>query len=62
MGIENCPHRTGIKGLILSGGQVVSGLSTEGEFIAAWGAARIVGKLDPRRERLVRSMRGKVEM
>jgi phytoene dehydrogenase-like protein len=62
LGIENLPHRTGIKGLLLAGGQVISGLGTEGAFIAAWGAARIAGKMDPRRERLVRSMRGKVEL
>lgn len=61
LGVENLPHRTGIKGLILSGGQVVSGLGTEGELIAAWGAARVAGKVDPGRERLVRSMRNKVE-
>ncbi len=62
LGIENMVHRTGIKGLLLSGNQVISGLGTEGELIAAWGAARIAGKMDPRRERLVRSMRAKVEM
>jgi phytoene dehydrogenase-like protein len=61
LGVENLPHRTGIKGLILSGSQVVSGLGTEGELIAAWGAARVAGKVDPGRERLVRSMRNKVE-
>jgi phytoene dehydrogenase-like protein len=61
LGVENLPHRTGIKGLILSGSQVVSGLGTEGELVAAWGAARVAGKVDPRRERLVRSMRSKVE-
>lgn len=62
LGVGNWPYRTGIKGLLLSGDQVVSGLGTEGELLAAWGAARIAGKMDPRRERLVRSMRAKVEM
>jgi phytoene dehydrogenase-like protein len=62
LGIENLPHRSGIKGLLMAGSQVVSGLSTEGEFVAGWGAARIAAKMDPRRERLVRSMRSKVEM
>jgi phytoene dehydrogenase-like protein len=61
LGVENLPHRTGIKGLILSGSQVVSGLGTEGELLAGWGAARVAGKVDPGRERLVRSMRNKVE-
>lgn len=62
LGVENLSYRTGIKGLLLSGDQVISGIGVEGEFIAAWGAARIVGKMDPRRERLVRSMRSKVEI
>lgn len=62
LGIGAMPHRTGIKGLLLSGGQVVRGLSVEGEMLAAWGAARIVRKMDPRRERLVKSMRSKVEL
>ena len=60
--MENLPHRTGIKGLFLSGSQVISGLSTEGELLAGWGAARIAGKLDPTRQRVGRSMRNKVEL
>ncbi len=62
LGIENLPYRTGVKGLFLAGSQVVSGLGTEGELVAAWGAARIAGKMDPGRERIVRSMRSKVEV
>ncbi|MCP4675390.1 MAG: hypothetical protein GY854_07780 [Deltaproteobacteria bacterium] len=62
LGVESSPHRTGIKGLLMAGSQVVSGLGVEGELVAAWGAARIASKMDPRRERLVRSMRSKVEM
>lgn len=62
LGVGNLPHRTGIKGLLLAGDQVVSGLGLEGELLAGWGAARIAGKMDPRRERLLRSMRAKVEM
>lgn len=61
LGVEGFPHRSGIKGLILAGAQVVCGLGPEGELIAAWGAARIAAKIDPRRERLVRAMRSKVE-
>lgn len=61
-GVGIMPHRTGINGLLLSGGQVVSGLAAEGELLAAWGAARIAGRIDPGRERLVRSMRSKVEL
>jgi phytoene dehydrogenase-like protein len=62
LGTAALPHRTGIKGLLLSGDQMVSGLGTEGELLAAWGATRIACKMDPRRERLVKSMRSKVEM
>lgn len=62
LGVGNQPHRTGIKGLLLSGSQVVSGLGPEGELIAAWAAARITGRMDTRRERMVRSMRSKVEI
>jgi hypothetical protein len=61
LGVEGLPHRSGIKGLVLSGAQVVCGLGAEGELIAAWGAARLAGKVDPRRERLVRTMLDKVE-
>jgi phytoene dehydrogenase-like protein len=61
LGIEGLPHRSGIKGLLLSGAQVVCGLGAEGELIAAWGAARLAAKIDPRRERLVRAMLSKVE-
>jgi phytoene dehydrogenase-like protein len=62
LGVENLPHRTGIKGLIMSGNQVVSGLGIEGQFIAAWGAARIACKSDSRRERLLKSMKSRVEI
>ena len=62
LGIGNLPHRCGIKGLLLSGSQVVSSLGVEGEMLAGWGAARIAGKIDTRRERLVRSMRSKIEI
>jgi phytoene dehydrogenase-like protein len=62
LGVGILPHRTGIRGLLLAGSQVVSGLSVEGELLAAWGAARIAGRLDPGRERVVRSLRSKVEI
>jgi phytoene dehydrogenase-like protein len=62
LGIGGLPYRSGIKGLILSGMQVVRGIGMEGEMLAAWGAARIVRKMDPRRERLVKSMRSKIEL
>ena len=44
------------------GSQVISGLGTEGELLAALGAARIAGKMDPTKRRLVMSMRSKVEL
>jgi len=62
LGFEGLPHRTGIKGLFLSGSQVISGLGAEGELLAGWGAARIGGKMDPGKRRLVMSMRSKVEI
>jgi phytoene dehydrogenase-like protein len=62
LGIGGLPYRSGIKGLILCGAEVVRGIGVEGEMLAAWGAARIVRKMDPRRERLVKSMRTKIEL
>lgn len=62
LGIENLPHRTGVKGLLMAGAQVVSGLGIETDFIAGWGAAKIAGKMDPSRQRIVRTMRSRVEM
>ncbi len=62
LGAESLHYRSGIKGLLFSGSQVLTGLGSEGELLAAWGAARIAGKTDPKRERLVRSMRSKVEL
>lgn len=62
VGIEKSPHRTGIKGLLMAGSQVTCGLGVETDFIAAWGAAKIAGKMDPSRQRLARSMRSKVEI
>ncbi|MCK9462167.1 MAG: hypothetical protein M0R80_21280, partial [Proteobacteria bacterium] len=61
LGVEGLPYRSGVKGLVLAGSQVVCGLGTEGELIAAWGAARLAGKVDPHRERVVRAMLNKVE-
>jgi len=61
-GVGITPHRTGISGLLLSGGQVVAGLGVEGELLAARGAARVAGKIEPGRQRLVRSMRSKVDI
>jgi len=61
LGMENLTHRTGIKGLLLCGDQVVSGLGAEGEFIAAWGAAEIAGRMDPSRQKVVRAMRSKAD-
>lgn len=62
LGVESYPYRTGIKGLLFAGRYAVAGLGFEGEMIAAWGAARIAAKMDPRRERLVKAMRAKVEV
>ncbi len=62
IGIENLPHRTGIKGLLMAGAQVNTGLGIESELISGWGAARIAGKMDPTRQRIVRAMRSKIEI
>ncbi|MBN2717174.1 MAG: hypothetical protein JXX14_15080 [Deltaproteobacteria bacterium] len=62
IGIENIPHRTGIKGLLMAGEQVNTALGVESELISAWGAAKIVARMDPTRQRLVRAMRAKIEM
>jgi hypothetical protein len=62
LGFEGLHHRTGINGLFLSGSQVVSGLGAEGELLAGWGAARIGGRMDPGKRRLMMSMRSKVEI
>ncbi|MBN2802139.1 MAG: hypothetical protein JXR91_03495 [Deltaproteobacteria bacterium] len=60
LGIENNFHRTGIKGLILSGEQVLSGIPLEGAFIAAWGAAKIISKDDPAPQRITRSIKNRL--
>ncbi|MBN2528363.1 MAG: NAD(P)/FAD-dependent oxidoreductase [Deltaproteobacteria bacterium] len=62
IGTENLTHRTGIKGLLMSGTQVNVGLGSETDMLSAWGAAKIAGKMDPARQRLVRSMRAHIEM
>ncbi|MCK9522343.1 MAG: hypothetical protein M0R76_04765 [Proteobacteria bacterium] len=57
LGISALPYRTGIKGLLLCGEQVIAGLQLEGEFISAWGVARIISKADPSRRLLMRTLR-----
>jgi hypothetical protein len=50
LGVAGAPHATGIKNLILAGGENLPGLGREGEFVSAWGAARLIAGPQPRRE------------
>ncbi|HVV49768.1 MAG TPA: hypothetical protein VHO06_08925, partial [Polyangia bacterium] len=43
------PHATGIKNLLLCGRENLPGLGLEGELVAGWGAARLVGAAPVRR-------------
>lgn len=49
-GLAALPTRTPIQNLLLANEQVVPGLGIEGTMIAAWNAARIVGKGDAKRD------------
>ena len=49
-GLAALPTRTPIQNLLLANEQVVPGLGLEGTMIAAWNAARIVGKADAKRD------------
>ncbi|MDH5493485.1 MAG: hypothetical protein OEY14_16140, partial [Myxococcales bacterium] len=50
LGVCAMPVRMPIRRLLLCGRQVVPGLGMEGRLLAAWSAARIVTKADPRKE------------
>ncbi len=41
--VVGTPHATGIKNLLLVGRENLPGLGLEGELVASWGAARLVG-------------------
>lgn len=44
------PHATGIKNLLLASSENLPGLGREGEFVSAWGAARLIAGPRPKAE------------
>lgn len=56
LGVCGLPVETEVSGLLLAGRGVVPGLGVEGEFLAALGAARVVTRSDPSRERMRREL------
>ncbi len=62
LGVGGLSYRSGIKGLLLCGQTTVRGIGVEGDMLAALSASRIVRRMDPKRERIVKSMRTKIEM
>lgn len=54
--------RTGLEGLLTVAPSVMPTLGPEGELVAAWGAARLVTKTDPKRERMRRELWSKIEL
>jgi hypothetical protein len=55
-GLTALPTRTPITNLLLSNEQVVPGLGLEGTMLAAWSAARIVGRSDGRADAFRRGL------
>ncbi|MFW6050353.1 MAG: hypothetical protein ACODAU_04220 [Myxococcota bacterium] len=62
LGLGGMPVRTPIRRLLLCNGQVVPGLGTEGEFLAAWSAARVISKSDRKKAWMRRGRWTKVEI
>ncbi len=56
------PIRTALEGLLTVSPSVMPTLGAEGELISAWGAARLVTKTDPKRERMRRELWSKIEL
>lgn len=56
LGVCGLPLRTDIEGLLLASRHNVPGLGAEGEMLAALGAARLVTRSDPSRERMRREL------
>jgi hypothetical protein len=50
LAVAGTPHATGIKNLIVASGENLPGLGREGDFVSAWGAARLIAGPQPRRE------------
>ena len=47
--LAGLPHATGIKNLYVAGRENLPGLGVEGELVSAWGVARLVGGVNPKR-------------
>ncbi|MGZ3475406.1 MAG: hypothetical protein ACXWUG_14840, partial [Polyangiales bacterium] len=56
------PIRTPIDNMLTVGPSVVPALGTEGELLAAWGAARLVTRTDRKREKMRRELWSKIEI
>jgi hypothetical protein len=56
------PIRTPVDHLLTVGPSVMPALGVEGEFLAAWGAARLITRTDRKRERMRREMWSKIEI
>jgi len=50
LAVAGAGHATGIKNLILANGENLPGLGREGDFVSAWGAARLIAGPQPKRE------------
>ena len=61
LGLCALPVRTPLKRLLLCSQQVAPGLGAEGELLAAWSAARVIGRADRRPATLRRSLWTKLE-
>lgn len=62
LGIGDASHRTGIKGLLQCGRQVVRGLGLEGELLAGWAGARLCGYRNRSNGRGAQTMRDSFEL
>src|SRR5262249_28059934 len=50
LAVAGTPHATGMKNLVLASVENLPGLGREGEFVSAWGAARLIAGPQPKRE------------
>jgi phytoene dehydrogenase-like protein len=56
LGVGATPIATGVRNLYLLGRQTLPGLGTEGELVAAWGAARLISLAEKKRDPLKREI------
>jgi phytoene dehydrogenase-like protein len=50
LGVAAAPHATGVKNLYLTSAENLPGLGREGDFVSAWGVARLIAGPQPRRD------------